>query len=59
MSIPKAELRDEVIVALNTRFPALRKLYGVKKIGIFRSFARGDEHPGVNVDIQVEVEQGI
>lgn len=58
MSIPKAELREEVIVALNTRFPALRKLYGIKKIGIFGSFARGDEHQASDVDIQVEFEQG-
>jgi len=43
---PTMELREEVIVALNARYPALKKLYGVKKIGIFGSLARGDEHPG-------------
>ena len=57
MSGPKAELREEVIVLLNTRFPALRKLYGIKKIGIFGSFARGDQSPGSDVDIEVEFEQ--
>jgi len=58
MSGPKAEPREEVIVALNTRFPAMRKLFGIRKIGIFGSFARGDEHPGSDIDIQVEFDQG-
>ncbi len=55
---PTMELREEVIVALNARYPALKKLYGVKKIGIFGSLARGDEHTGSDIDIEVEFEQG-
>jgi hypothetical protein len=51
------ELREEVIIALNSRYPAMRKLFGVKKIGIFGSLARGDEHPGSDIDIEVEFEQ--
>ena len=58
MSGPKAEPREEVVVALNTRFPAMRKLFGIRKIGIFGSFARGDEHPGSDLDIQVEFDPG-
>jgi hypothetical protein len=52
------ELREEVIVALNSRYPAMRKLFGVKKIGIFGSFARGDEHERSDIDIEVAFEQG-
>jgi uncharacterized protein len=55
---PTMELREEVIIALNARYPALKKLFGVKKIGIFGSLARGDEHPGSDIDIEVEFEQG-
>jgi uncharacterized protein with HEPN domain/predicted nucleotidyltransferase len=51
------ELREEVIIALNSRYPAMRKLFGVKKIGIFGSLVRGDEHPGSDIDIEVEFEQ--
>jgi uncharacterized protein with HEPN domain/predicted nucleotidyltransferase len=52
------ELREEIIIALNSRYPALRTLFGVTKIGIFGSLARGDEHPGSDIDIEVEFEQG-
>jgi len=52
------ELREEVIIALNSRYPALRTLFGVKKIGIFGSLARGDDRPGSDIDIEVEFEQG-
>jgi uncharacterized protein with HEPN domain len=55
---PTIELREEVIVTLNSRYPAMKKMFGVKKIGIFGSLARGDEHPGSDIDIEVEFEQG-
>ena len=53
-----ADIREEVIVALNTRFPAMRRLFGVRKIGIFGSCARGTMRPDSDVDIEVEFEQG-
>jgi hypothetical protein len=52
------ELREEIIIALNSRYPALKKLFGVKKIGIFGSLARGDERPDSDIDIEVEFDQG-
>jgi uncharacterized protein with HEPN domain/predicted nucleotidyltransferase len=55
---PTKELREEVIIAISSRYPALKKLFGVKKIGIFGSLARGDEHPGSDIDIEVEFEKG-
>lgn len=53
-----ADIREEVIVALNARFPAMRRLYGIRKIGIFGSCARGTMRPASDVDIEVEFEQG-
>jgi len=55
---PAIELREEVIVALNSRYPAIKKLFGVQKIGIFGSFARGDELPDSDIDIAVAFELG-
>ena len=55
---PTMELREEIIIALNSRYPALKKLFGVKKIGIFGSLARGDERPDSDIDIEVEFDQG-
>ena len=52
------ELREEIIIALNSRYPALKKLFGVKKIGIFGSLARGDDRPDSDIDIEVEFDQG-
>lgn len=36
----------------------IRKNFGVKKIGIFGSFARGEEKRGSDVDILVEFAEG-
>jgi len=55
---PTIELREEVIVALNSRYPAIKSLFGVKKIGIFGSLARGDALPDSDIDIEVEFEPG-
>ncbi|HON80662.1 MAG TPA: nucleotidyltransferase domain-containing protein [Methanoregulaceae archaeon] len=53
-----ADIREEVMVAINARFPAMRRLFGVGKIGIFGSCARGTMRPGSDVDIEVEFEPG-
>jgi hypothetical protein len=36
----------------------IREKYGVRKIGIFGSFARGDEKGGSDIDVLVEFEPG-
>jgi len=53
-----ADIREEVMIALNARFPVMRRLFGIRKIGIFGSFARGTMRPDSDVDIEVEFEQG-
>ncbi|MCU0632709.1 MAG: DUF86 domain-containing protein [Methanolinea sp.] len=51
--------REEVILALNAKFAVIRRLYGVKKIGLFGSVARGEERPESDVDIEVEFDAGM
>jgi len=51
-------LREEVMLALNTKFPAMKHLFGIKKIGIFGSVARGDDREDSDIDIEVEFEEG-
>ena len=36
----------------------IRQKYGVKRIGIFGSFSRGEEKEGSDIDILVEFEKG-
>lgn len=43
----------DVIAILREHEPILKKQYGIEKIGVFGSFARGDEHPDSDVDILV------
>jgi uncharacterized protein with HEPN domain len=51
--------REDVVLALNAKFPVMRRLFGVRKIGIFGSLARGEERPGSDADIEVEFETGM
>lgn len=50
---------EEIVLALNAKFPVMKRLYGVKKVGIFGSLARGDMGPESDVDIEVEFEPGM
>ncbi len=50
--------REEVLIALNEKFPAIKSLFGIRKIGIFGSFARGTMRPDSDIDIEVEFEKG-
>ncbi len=43
---------------LEAAAPALRSQYGVTKIGIFGSFARGEQTPKSDVDVLVDFAQG-
>lgn len=36
----------------------IKQKYGVKKIGVFGSFARGEERPASDVDVLVEFKEG-
>jgi len=50
--------REEVLIALNEKFPAMKRLFCIRKIGIFGSFARGTMRPDSDIDIEVEFGKG-
>ncbi len=50
---------DEVKAILRKHEKELREKYGVKKIGIFGSYSRGEASEGSDLDILVEFEKPI
>jgi len=51
--------REEILKALSKELPNLKRRFNVKKIGVFGSYARGDENSVSDVDLLVEVERPI
>ncbi|MDD1707218.1 MAG: DUF86 domain-containing protein [Methanoregulaceae archaeon] len=58
MNESQGETRENVLIALNAKFPVMKRLFGIKKIGIFGSLARGTIRPDSDIDIEVEFDQG-
>lgn len=50
--------KSPVFTSLKKILPVLRARYGVKRIGIFGSCARGDDTPSSDVDVLVEFAPG-
>jgi uncharacterized protein len=50
--------RSAVIKKLESKAPAIRSQYGVTKIGIFGSFARGEQTRKSDVDVLVDFASG-
>ena len=48
--------RDEVLRFLSTHKHELERNFGVVKIGLFGSYARGDQREDSDIDISVEME---
>ena len=48
---------DEIIRILATEKAQLAKQYGIKQVGIFGSYVRGEERPDSDLDILVELER--
>ena len=46
------------VMILKINEQLIRQKYGVKRIGIFGSFARGEEKEGSDIDILIEFEKG-
>lgn len=46
------------ILAILHQNGARLKAFGVKRIGLFGSFVRGEQHPGSDIDLLVEFEPG-
>ncbi|MBA7691832.1 hypothetical protein ES703_100387 [subsurface metagenome] len=51
--------REKIIETLREELPFLKKEFGVKKIGIFGSFAIGRQNKESDIDIVVEFEKSI
>ena len=54
----KKPRRSAVFTRLEKNLPELRERYGIRRIGIFGSFARGDAKRTSDVDVLVEFRQG-
>lgn len=50
-----SERREEVLRVLRELKPALQAKYGLERIGLFGSLARGDDRPDSDVDVVVEL----
>ncbi len=46
-----------VVEILRSQEPEMKKRFGVKRIGVFGSFARGDQKDPSDIDILVEFEK--
>jgi uncharacterized protein len=51
--------REEIIGQLRSRLAELHSMYGVFKIGLFGSFARGNPGPESDIDFIVEFDRPI
>ena len=51
--------REEIINLLRQAKPELVREYGVKRLGLFGSYARGEQNEESDVDIVVEVDSSI
>ena len=49
---------EEVLLGLNKVFPIIKRLYGVRKIGIFGTFARREIEDGERIELLVEFSKG-
>lgn len=49
--------REEILKVLKTDLPYLNEKYGVRKIGLFGSYSRGEAREGSDVDLLIEFEK--
>lgn len=51
--------KEDIVTILKKELPYLRNFFGVKRIGLFGSFAKGIQREDSDVDIVVEFEKPI
>jgi uncharacterized protein len=56
--IPDTTMAEEVLIGLNNVFPIIKRMFGVKKIGIFGAFARRDPISVDSIELLVEFSPG-
>jgi len=49
--------QEEIFGVLRRQRPYLRKKYGVKRMGLFGSFSKGQQHKESDVDLLIEFEK--
>jgi uncharacterized protein with HEPN domain/predicted nucleotidyltransferase len=47
-------LREEIMITLNTVFPVMKRLFGIRSIGIFGQIAHGEDPPDGVIELLVE-----
>jgi len=50
---------EEIIALLRKHYPFLVKEYGVRRIGLFGSYAKGKAHESSDIDLVIEFERPI
>jgi len=55
----RVKTKDEVLKILKDELPYLREKYGMRRIGIFGSYSRGEQNIGSDVDLLVEFDKPI
>ena len=48
--------KEEILKTLSKELPKLKDQFNVKKIGLFGSYARGEQNPTSDIDLLVEFE---
>ena len=51
--------KDKVLSILKKELPKLRRLYHVRRIALFGSYARGEQGPKSDIDILVEFDRPV
>ncbi len=59
MNSARVKTLEDIQKVLQTHKGELRKKYGVKRIGVFGSYSRGEQRKNSDVDILVEFEKPI
>ncbi len=54
---PPVQNLDEVLARLRAALPELQRRYPIARLGVFGSFARGEQRPDSDVDVLVESDQ--
>jgi predicted nucleotidyltransferase len=52
---PRTLSRDDILAELRRLKPVLSRRYGVRRIGLFGSFAKGEARLGSDIDVVVEL----
>ncbi len=51
--------KEDILRSLATEKPALQSRFKLRRLALFGSYARGDQQPGSDVDILVDVDPSI